>query len=312
MYSPTTRLLTLLELLQSRGHLSGKELAEKLEVEVRSVRRYVMMLRDIGIPVESEKGRYGAYHLRRGFRLPPLMFTDPEILAVILGLMAVRRLGLTTPGVESAESKIERVLPEELRERVKSIQWALTLNLPANGNVSSEFVARFSSAAYQGRRLWIAYQGLNNPTTERAIDVYGLVYHGGEWYSVAHCHLRGDLRVFRLDRVQDARLLDDTFEMPNDFDALHYLLNSIASLPGMWCVEVLLKTTREVARWYIPEDMAILEDAPDGILMRCYSDNLDWMARYLVRSGLEMVIHKPPELRDALRQLAQRVLDMVG
>jgi len=91
MYNPATRLLTLLELLQSQPDLTGKELAQRLEVDARSVRRYVMMLQDMGIPIEAERGRYGGYHLRPGFKLPPLMFTEDEGLAVIFGLLILQR-----------------------------------------------------------------------------------------------------------------------------------------------------------------------------------------------------------------------------
>ena len=95
MYHPTTRVLTVLELLQARGRLTGRELAERLEVDLRTVRRYVTMLQDLGIPVEAERGRHGGYRLRPGFRLPPLLFTDDEALAIMLGLLAARRLGLS-------------------------------------------------------------------------------------------------------------------------------------------------------------------------------------------------------------------------
>ena len=113
MYHPTTRVLAVLELLQSRRRLGGAELAERLEVDGRTVRRYIAMLQDLGIPVEAERGRYGAYHLRPGFKLPPLMFSDEEALAVVLGLLAARRLGLAlaAPDVEGALAKIERVRP---------------------------------------------------------------------------------------------------------------------------------------------------------------------------------------------------------
>src|SRR5689334_14303765 len=95
MYFPTTRVLTVLELLQSHQQMGGPELAQRLEVNVRTVRRYITMLQDLGIPVEGERGRQGAYRLRPGFRLPPLMFTEDETLAVTLGLLAARKLGLT-------------------------------------------------------------------------------------------------------------------------------------------------------------------------------------------------------------------------
>src|SRR5688572_130704 len=114
MYNPTLRLLTILEILQSRGEVSGQELAQILEVEERSIRRYIMMLRDIGIPIEGERGRHGGYSLRPGFRLPPMMFNADEITAVMMGLMLMRELGSASSlAVESAAAKIERVLPFE-------------------------------------------------------------------------------------------------------------------------------------------------------------------------------------------------------
>ena len=312
MYSPTTRLLTLLELLQSRGEVSGPEIAEKLEVEVRSVRRYITMLRDMGIPVESELGRYGSYSLRPGFRLPPLMFTDPEIQAIILGLMAVRQLGLaSTPGVESAVAKIERVLPHELRERMRAIQGVLTINMPTSQALDAEVLARFSIAAYQRWRLWIDYQGGGRDRTQREIDVYGLVYHAGNWYAVGYCHLRQDLRSFRLDRVRSVKVLSTQFEPPSDFDALGYLLNSIARVPGVWYIEILLDTTLETARMYIPSDMAILEAVEGGVLMSLYTDNIDWIARFMLRQAVRFKVLQPAALRNRLREIAQGVIQMV-
>src|SRR5436853_2033906 len=117
MYFPTTRVLTVLELLQSHQRLSGPDIAERLEVNPRSVRRYITMLQDMGIPVEAERGRYGGYKLRPNFKLPPLMWTEDEALAITLGLQAARQLGLTqtAPIVESALAKVERVLPPALR-----------------------------------------------------------------------------------------------------------------------------------------------------------------------------------------------------
>jgi len=311
MYSPTTRLLTVLELLQSNARMTGPELAARLEVPVRSVRRYVTMLRDIGIPVDSDPGRYGAYYLRRGFRLPPLMFTNPEILAIILGLMAVRRLGLTgTPGVESAVAKIERVLPDELRSRTRAIQGVLTLDIPAYQSSSGELMAQFSLAAYQNLQLWIQYRGGRSEATERTIDVYGLVYHAGFWYAAAYCHLRQDLRTFRLDRVETVRVLETTFKPPKNFDALDYLMSAIASTPGAWHIEVLLKLPLAEARERVPSDVGFLDAVPDGVMLRAYSNNIDWFAHFLVSLRCRMVVHNPPELREELQKLAQSILVM--
>ncbi len=313
MYSPTTRLLTLLELLQSHAEISGSDLAKTLEVDVRSVRRYVTMLRDMGIPVESEKGRYGAYSLRPGFRMPPLMFTDSEVLAVILGLMAVRRLGMATgEGSESAATKIERVLPDELRDRVRAFQGVLTLDMPAYQAVREDVLARFSVGAYSRTRLWIEYLGGGRGSaTQRAIDVYGLVYRTGFWYAVAYCHLRADLRVFRLDRVRSIRVLDEKFGVPHDFDALDYLIESFGSIPGVWDVEVKFKAGLEQARSRVSRQVGTLEAVEDGVILRCYADGLEWMARFLIGTSLKFTVIKPPELRDKLREIARSIYIMM-
>lgn len=310
MYSPTTRLLTILELLQSYGSISGIELASKLEVDDRSVRRYVTALRDMGIPVESEKGRYGSYSLRPGYRMPPLMFNDAETLAISLGLMAVRKLGLaSTPGVESALAKIQRVLPDELRDRVRAVQEALTLDMPTYEAVRPETIALLSLAAYQHWRAWIVYQGGGtSPRTERKIDVYGLVYHAGGWYAVCYCHLRQDRRTFRLDRIEEVQLLDEDFDPPDeDFDPLDFAMHSFAQIPAMWTVDILLYTDMATARDRIPRQMAILTQAEDGVLMRCYTNSLDWLARYLAGLWIDFSVIQPKEMRTALRRVARKL-----
>lgn len=133
MYSPTTRLLTVLELLESRHQMSGPELARRLEVDERTVRRYIVMLQDMGIPVEAVRGVYGAYRLRRGHRVPPLMFTDGEAVALTLGLLAIRefRFPVDVAAVEGALAKTERVLPEQPLQQARSLQEAITFHVPA-------------------------------------------------------------------------------------------------------------------------------------------------------------------------------------
>lgn len=315
MDNPTKRLLTLLELLQTYREISGIDLAQRLGVDVRSVRRYVTMLRDMGIPVESEKGRYGSYGLRPGFRLPPLMFNNNEILAISLGLIAVRQLGLAgAPGVESAAGKIERVLPADLRDHARSLQTVLTLDImAANTDLPPELLAAFSLAAYLRQRIEITYRSRRaEDRTERPIDVYGLVYHAGYWYAVAYCHLRRGLRVFRLDRVIQHRLVEASFKAPPDFDALGYLLNSIANMPGAYQIRVLLRTDMDFCRARVPNDLGVLEEVAGGVLLRTYSDNLDWIARFLINLGCPFNVHHPPELRATLRRVARSVLRMAA
>jgi predicted DNA-binding transcriptional regulator YafY len=310
MYHPTTRLLTVLELLQARGSITGAELAERLEVDVRSVRRYITMLRDIGIPIDAERGRAGAYHLRPGFRLPPLMFNEDEILAVVIGLLISRQLALTdVAGIESAAAKIERVLPVELRQRVLALQDTLAFNVqPKRTALSGELIATLSLATHQQRRVELHYHSTKDELTIRAIDPYGLVYHAGFWYTAGFCHLRQDLRVFRLDRIHHLRLRDETFTRPASFDTTAHILESIATMPGSWTVEVLLEMPLDEAQQVIPRDMAVLTPQDDGVLMRVTTNNLPWLARFLAQLSCRLRIIQPDEMRAALREVGEQLI----
>ncbi len=311
MYFPTTRVLTVLELLQSHQRLSGPDLAARLEVDTRTVRRYITMLQDLGIPVEAERGRYGSYRLRPGFKLPPLMFTDDEALALTLGMLAARKLGLAVaaPAVEGALAKIERVLPLALREQVRAVQEMLIVDLTSSHAIpDNEVVVTLCAAAQQRRRVWLRYRSWNMETTERVFDPFGIVYHSGFWYTVGYCHLRSDLRTFRLDRVVRAQMRDEVFTRPLNFDCLTHVLRSIANTPSTWQVEVLLETSMEAARHVISPTLANLEETPDGVVLRCYVESLDWMARILTRLDCPMVVRRPAELRTALRQLAAELI----
>jgi predicted DNA-binding transcriptional regulator YafY len=299
-------------------HSGANTLIYALQSEciVRSVRRYITMLQDLGIPIETERGRYGTYRLRRGFKMPPLMFTEDEALALTLGLLAARRSGIAmaTPAMEGALAKIDRVLPETVRARVQALQETLILDIAASDKSlsvpGSSVVLTFSLAAQQERQVWIRYRSSQADETERAIDPYGLIFHAGLWYTVGHCHLRQDLRVFRLDRVLQAELLEETFTRPQGFDSLDHLKRSIASMPGTWKVEVVLETTWEDAASQIPGTMAILEQMPGGVVMKCYTQSLSWMAHYLVGLRRPLIVREPPELNDALHELATDIAQL--
>jgi predicted DNA-binding transcriptional regulator YafY len=310
MYHPTTRVLTVLEMLQSRPRLSGRELAERLEVDQRTVRRYVTMLQDLGIPVESERGRYGAYRLRPGYKLPPLMFTDDEALALMLGLLVARRLGLATtaPSVEGALAKVERVLPPPVRERVGAVLSTVALDLPrAASGPPGETLVTLSAAASQGRRVWIRYRSGLDQETEREIDPYGLVFLFGHWYLTGYCHLRHDLRVFRLDRMAETTILDANFIRPSEFDPLAHVQASLAVAPATWMVEVVLDLPLEEARQRVPPASAALEACADGTILRATVEDLGWTAGTLAGIGCDFTVRHPPELREELRRLATRL-----
>ena len=308
MYHPTTRVLTILELLQARGSLSGAELAERLEVGRRTVRRYITMLQDLGIPIEATRGPHGGYRLRPGFKLPPLMLSDDEALAITLSLFAARRSGMAADmlAVEGALAKIERVLPEGLRSRVQAVQSVVAFQpAPAVPQPQGEIVSTLSLAAHQQRRVELCYRSRGEETVRR-FDPYGLVYHWSRWYVVGWCHLRQDVRVFRLDRVVSAEIEDQLFIRPPDFDSLQSVLESLALVPWEWSVEVLLETTFEDAQRRIPPGSALLEQSEGGVLLRIHSDRLDWLACMLLTLECPFVVRRPPELREALRQIATR------
>ena len=311
MYHPTTRVLAVLELLQSRGRLTGAELARRLEVDIRTLRRYITMLQDLGIPIVAERGRNGAYELSAGFKLPPMMFTNDEALALAVGLLAARHLGLaeTIHAVESARAKLEQVLPLELKSRVRALTETITLDLDAIPmTLASQVMVTLSTAAQQQRRVHMHYRSSQNDETEREFDPYGLAYRQGKWYVVGRCHLRHGLRSFRLDRIVQADLTETRFERPAHFDALVHVAQSIATLPRQFSFTILLKTDLVTAQSEIIEVLGLLEPHVDGVLLQGSTDNLDWLARQIARFPCEFVVLEPEELRAALRRRAAELM----
>lgn len=315
MYSPTTRLLTILELLQSYKQMSGAEMARRLEVDARTIRRYIVMLQDMGIPVEAERGPYGAYQLRRGYKLPPLMFTDAEAVALTLGLIAIREFHfpVDVAAVEGALAKTERVMPENLLQQVRGLQEAITFNVaPPPVLPQMDYIAMLSSAVQQRRQVHLHYQSWSGEDTERDFDPYGIVFNEGYWYTAGYCHLRQDLRTFRLDRISALQPLQWPFERPEAFDALGYVLDSLALLPGSDQIEVLLETTIERAREIFPPFMGRVEQVENGVIFRRSMAQMEWIAHLLLNVDFPVHIIQPDTLKDMIRTMAQRGLAMVG
>ncbi len=309
MYSPVTRLFTVLELLQSYKQMSGAELARRLEVDGRTVRRYIVMLQDMGIPVEAERGPYGAYQLQRGYKLPPLMFTDAEAVALTMGLLAIReyRFPVNLAAVEGALAKTERVMPEKLLRQVRGLRETIVLNVtPLPFSIQHQFVATLSAAAQERQQVFMRYRSFGGEETERAYDPYGIVFNDGYWYTVGYCHLRDDLRTFRLDRIAALEQRDESFERPNNFDTLAHVLASITSWPGSEQIEVLLQTSIERAREVFPAYMGMLEATEDGVIFRRTATQLDWIAHVLVAADFPVRVVQPEALREKLRQIAVR------
>lgn len=312
MSGPTIRVLALLELLQTHERLTGADLAQRLEVDVRTVRRYISALEQLGIPVTTEQGRYGGYMLVAGFKLPPLMFTDEETLAVSLGLVAARQLGLadSAPAIASVQAKLERVMPDNLKRRVRAISETASIILPQPQprEVNRLALLVLTDAAQEQRCVALTYCTLQGEISEREFDPYGLVYRRGLWYVTGHCHLRNGLRSFRLDRIQDVRLLTDRFRRPADFDAAAYVQQSILQVPRAHPVTLLLHTDIASATNLLGHLEGLFQQRNDGLLMSTTTDSYDWFAWWLVRLPFRFTILEPEPLRDAVRSIADRLL----
>jgi predicted DNA-binding transcriptional regulator YafY len=315
MSQPTTRVLALLEMLQSRAITGGAELARELAVDRRTLRRYIVTLEDLGIPIVTTQGRFGGYQLVPGFKLPPLMFSDDEALALAVGLLAARELGLaqTLPAVASARAKLERVLPQKLKTRLGAVDDSIALELTRPvATFDPAVMALLCAAAQQRQRVDLVYQSRSEEQTRRNFDPYGLVYRAGRWYTVGWCHLRRGLRSFRLDRVHSVNALDTRFERPEDFDALAHLRESIAAIPRAHAVEVLLDTDLATAQREVAWTFGLLEWTGDGVLLRAQVEDLNWCARELARLSFAIQVKSPAALRAALLRVARRLERVAG
>ena len=313
MLTPTARLLELLELLQTQPLLTGREISDRLEIDPRTVRRYVEALQNLGIPVEGQRGVGGGYRIRPGYRLPPLMLTDDEAVAVALGVQAAGRLGLSgsADAVEGALAKIHRVLPDGLRRRVEALEATLdftasaTKGAPVGGNT----VLLLADAIRRRRRVRVTYRAFSGDETRRELSPHGLVVHSGRWYLAAHDHLRDDLRTFRVDRMKRLRVVREAaVDAPEGFDGVAYVSTSLARVPWRWEVEVLLDLPVDEAARRVPATLAELVDEDGATVLRMRVGSLDWMATVLAGLGCGFSIRRPDELRASVRDLGDRLV----
>ena len=312
MLTPTARLLELLELLQARPLITGREISDRLEIDARTVRRYVEALQRLGIPVEGQRGVGGGYRIRPGYRLPPLMLTDDEAVAVALGVQAAGRLGLSgsAEAAEGALVKIHRVLPDGLRRRVEALEATLDFTSRARRStpVRGDTVLLLADVIRRRRRVRGTYRAYSGDETRRELSPHGLVVHSGRWYLAAHDHLRDDLRTFRVDRMRRLRAISEAaVDAPEGFDAVAYVSTSLARVPWRWEVEVLLELPVGEAARRVPATLAELIDEDGTTVLRMRVDSLDWMATILAGLGCGFEIRRPDELRTSVRELAERL-----
>ncbi|MEU0298549.1 WYL domain-containing protein [Streptomyces sp. NPDC006175] len=342
MPRPVARVLTLLELLQSGGLRTASELAGRLGVDERTVRHYIGHLTDLDVPVESVRGRYGGYRLAPGHRMPPLMLSDDEALAVLLGLVGGRRAGAasaTGTAGDTATAKIRRVLPERLRLRLDALLGALAFTAPPGEALvpDSGILLPVADAVTHHRPVSIRYTASDGRRSERTLHPHGLVAHSGRWYLTAADLTAGEDRTFRLDRITDVRTLPGSFEPTEGPDPAERLLTALATAPYRYEVSLRVQGTAEHIHARLPAGIALVEDPPppgdgkpgdggpgeaepgdadtgdadtetDGwSRVRLRVERLDWLPAVLASLDRPFVIERPDELRDLVAAFAERL-----
>lgn len=309
MYDPIMRVLTVLEILQTREHVSGRELAKRLEVNGRTVQRYIARLQDLCIPVESTRGVGGAYRLKPGFRLPPMMFTDEEAFALTLGLRSLRQLGLEAfaPAAESAAAKLARVLPESVRESANTLDEVVAVE-PGPWVISTSAQCLLSLCGAIRMRLVAGfdYRSHDGSSSRREVEPYGIVHMDGRWYMVGRCRMREALRTFRLDRVSGLEVREEKFERPGNFDARAHLERSMPFVQAGYSIEVWLGAPIEKVRSHFALYRVAMEEDRGGTTLRCARETLDVFAAVLLTLGCSIEVRRPPELLETFAELAKR------
>ncbi|HET6174432.1 MAG TPA: YafY family protein [Gaiellales bacterium] len=311
MLTPTSRLLELLELLQAQPLTTGREIAQRLGIDARTVRRYIAALQALDIPVEGQRGVGGGYRVRPGYRLPPLMLTDDEAVAVVLGLIGARGLALereTEPG-DGALAKILRVLPAPLRSQVEALEQTLGFTAaPGSSPVGGAVALTLADAIRRRRRVRFGYRAFSGAASRRDVSPHGLVVHARRWYLAAYDHGREDLRTFRVDRMSSVVVARETASAPGEgFDAVAHVSLSLARVPWTWEVAVVLDLPLEEAAQRLPRTLAELAPEGDRTLLRMRVDSLDWMAGVLARLECGFEIRSPQELRASVLALSARL-----
>ncbi len=314
--NPAGRILTLLERVQERPGITGPRLAADLDVSERTVRRYVATLQDLGIPVEPARGRAGGYRLRAGYRMPPLMLSTDEAVAVTLALAAMNRPDSEpgpdrAPPVETALGKLRRVLPHDVASRVDDVLGAVTRPREGwGGRPAPEpgILAALASGIVGRQRCRLRHHGQDGAVTVREVNPYGVavVQHG--WYLHAWCHLRQDRRTFRIDRIDRVDVLSTSFTAPEGLDVVATVERGLALARPEWAVTLLLRgPADEVAQW-IPRHLGVCEAVDEQTTrVRSSTRNLDYFVLRISDHPFDMTVVEPRELCTAFERHAERM-----
>lgn len=309
MTTPASRLITLIMLLQREPNQKAADLAAKLGVSVRTLHRYIEMLDEMGIPIYSERGPHGGFSLVRGYRLPPLVFTPEEAVAIYLGTSLVGEMWgrLYQGAAEGAMAKLDNVLPDEQRGEVAWARRSLVATgmHRADPSALSPLLEKIRVGARQHRQVRMRYQSITSPAvTERSVDPYALVHRSGWWYLVGHCHLRGALRTFRVDRIQELELLSQGFQAPDEFDIHTHLQADFTDQPAVHARMRFVPEAGHIARTNQSIWESMKENPDGGVEVTLAAPDLYWLASMVLGFTTWVKVLDPPELRDLVRNWA--------
>jgi predicted DNA-binding transcriptional regulator YafY len=313
MANTSARMLRLLSLLQTHRYWPGSELAGRLEVSPRTLRRDVDRLRDLGYPVDASRGVAGGYQLQAGAAMPPLLLDDDEAVAIAVGLRSAAAgavAGFEETSVR-ALAKVIQLLPPRLRRRIDALQAVTTPGGFGGGPVLDAVTLTTIAMACRGEeRLRFDYAPREGETMRRHVEPHRLVSLGRRWYLVAWDLDRGDWRSFRVDRLSGPALTGARFR-PRDLpgaDPVAWLRSRMASIPNKYDVSVVVEAPAEVARSFLG-NWGIVEEVTDGSCrMRMSVDDLGWPTMTLGVLGRPFVIESPQELRDQVRTAGETLL----
>lgn len=315
MLDASARLLRMLSLLQTPRDWTGADLAQRLEVDVRTVRRDIQKLRDLGYPVRATPGAAG-YRLGAGTKLPPLLLDDEEAVAVAIGLRTAA--SGTVTGIEEtslrALAKLEQVLPSRVRHRVNLLH-SITVTVPAAGpTVDPDVLTVVAAVCGEHQRLRFDYRSHDGTDSVRDIEPHRLVHTGRRWYVIGWDTDRRDWRTYRVDRIRPRIPTGPRFtpRQAPDVDLAGYLVHGVSTAPYRYRARITLHAPAETAAERIPPTVGVIEAVdPHTCLLHTGSDSLDELAIYVALFGLRFQIHEPPELIAHIRDLASRLIDAV-
>lgn len=313
MSNVATRLLSLINLLQSRPIWKAGELAAELNVSERTVHRYMGMLEEMGIPIYSERGPYGGFSLVRGYKLPPLIFTAEEATVLYMGANLVEEVWGQTyeDAVTAATAKLDNVLPDELRREVERAQQSLVVGGLARRDYRpwEPTIHTLRQCIGDRRCVHLTYRGPSHKAaTERTVEPYALTFQWGLWYLVGFCRLREAMRTFRVDRIREAETLRDRFTIPRNFSVREYLERSMRFEPNYTVVVHLDAGVAFEVRERHDYWMHIADHDDGSITARFDATTLDWAIGWVLGYGAAARVLEPPELITRVQEVAEGVL----